>query len=110
MEIYNPKMISTIIDYLDLPLSKKATAIHYYNRNNVFIIYGDECDNNHESVQVNFSLNVRVNYWGNILLELFSNDRPESTLVLESDNFYVRSCLTFQGYLKYGNFYIASLD
>lgn len=109
LTIRSKEMIAAIIDYLDLPISKNATELRYYGKSKAFIIYGEygyDC----ESVQVDCSIDVTVDYWGGISLELFSFDRSISTLILEPDNFKISRCYNFAGYLRYGNFYIASLD
>lgn len=109
MTIQDPKMISAIIDYLDLPISKKAEELRYYGSGKAFFCY-DVFGPNKDSVQIDLSMDVHVGYWGNIEIEMFSFIRPITTLRLTSDNFYVSCCLSWKGRLKHGDFYIASLD
>ena len=110
IEIRDSKTIATIIDYLDLPISKKANSIVYYDSQTAFVVYGDDWDDNCQSIPVRFSLNVTMTYWGRFEAELFTNEKPVTTLVLQQDNFKVRCCYNEIGRLKYDNFYIASLD
>lgn len=100
-------MISTIIDYLDLPISKKVEELHYYGRGKAFICYDYECT---QIIQVDLSIDIIVNIWEQISIEVFSFDKPTTTLCLTQNNFRVNCGLTFEGRLKYDPFYIASLD
>lgn len=102
-------MISAIIDYLDLPISKKADELRYYERGAAFICY-NVCEPNEISIQIDLSMDVNVNLWGNIEIEVFSFDRPITTICLRSDNFRVICHYNWKGRLQHDNFYIASLD
>lgn len=109
MTIQDSKMISAIIDYLDLPISKRAEELRYYGRGKAFFCY-DVYEPNAESVQIDLSIDVTVSLWGNIEIEVFSFIRPITTLRLTSDNFCVVCGCNWKGRLQHDNFYIASLD
>lgn len=109
MTIQDPKMISAIIDYLDLPISKKADELRYDGRGKAFFCY-DVFGPNEESVQIDLFIDVNIDYRSNIRIEVFSFARPTTTLRLTSDNFYVSCGCNWKGRLKHDNFYIASLD
>lgn len=109
MIIYDPKMISAIIDYLDLPISKKADELRYDGRGKAFFCY-NALTPGEESVQVDLFIDVNVYRWGETTFEVFSFLRPITILCLRSDNFRVICRYTWKGRLRHDNFYIASLD
>ena len=109
MIIHDPEMISAIIDYLDLPISKKADALRYDGRGKACFCY-HILSPNVESVQVDLFIDVNVYRWGETTLEVFSYTRPTAYLRLTSDRFYVVYDYAWKGRLQYDNFYIASLD
>ena len=110
LEIRDPKAIATIIDYLDLPISKKADSIVYFGSQTAYVVYGSYGDDGYQSIPIQFSLDVETTYWGKFEIILFTREKPATTLVLTQDNFKVCCRLNKKGRLKYDNFYIASLD
>lgn len=109
MTIQDPKMISAIIDHLDLPISKRAEELRYYGSGKAFFCY-NVYRPNEESVQIDLSIDAHIGYWGNIEIEVFSSIRPITTLLLTSDNFYVSCGYNWKGRLQHDDFYISSLD
>lgn len=109
MIIYDSKMISAIIDYLDLPISKKADELRYYGRGKAFFCY-NVYGPNEISIQIDLSMDAKVDFWGSTEIEVLSFDRPVTSLYLRSDNFRVSCYYTWKGRLRHDNFYIASLD
>lgn len=110
IEIRDSKTIATIIDYLDLPISKKASSIIYFGPQTAMVVYGFYGDDNYQSIPVQFYLDVDMTYCGKFEMKLFTREKPVTTLVLTQDNFKVRCYYNEKGRLKYDNFYIASLD
>lgn len=102
-------MISVIIDYLDLPISKKADALHYDGRGKACFWY-NILSPNVEFVQVDLFIDVNVSRWDDIIIKMFSPTCPVTYLRLTLDNFYVSCDYAWKERLQHDDFYISSLD
>lgn len=100
--IHSRKAIRSIIDYLELPFAGNAEYL-LINGNNAFLVY-------RHNVEVRLkipAIDVTWHYWG-IEFEIWGGGID--TLIVSEKDTIIRCYYNTQGRIKYGRYYVPTMD
>lgn len=107
IEIRHHKTIATILNYLELPFARNAESLTII-RNKAFLRY----EKSRKAVEIEFKMpsdiDIDINYFGNTTLQIWGGGID--TLIIEGNDSWIRCGYNTQGRIKYGRYYIPTLD